>query len=59
MKLHNDTDAFELLIIEHSSRHNIRPDILEKDYYVTLMLKALSEKQNEGLRIFNGGNSIL
>ena len=52
MKLHNDTDAFELLIIELSSRHNIRPDILEKDYYVTLMLKVLSEKQNEGLRIF-------
>lgn len=59
MKLHNDTDAFELLIIELSSRHNIRPDILEKDYYVTLLLKELSEKQNDGLRaFFKGGTAI-
>jgi len=59
MKLHNDTDAFELLIIELSSRHNIRSDILEKDYYVTHMLKELSENKMRALEFLKGGNSIL
>lgn len=48
MKLHYDKDVFELLIIELSSKHNRRPDILEKDYYVTLMLNELSNKQFDG-----------
>lgn len=45
MKLHNDKGAFEFMLNTISNRTGIRSDIVEKDYYVILMLKELSEKQ--------------
>lgn len=41
MKLHKDTDAFKVLISNVSERTGYREDVLEKDYYVTLILEEL------------------
>ena len=45
MKLHLDKDAFEAIILDIQNRENIRLDVLEKDYYVTLLLNELSKNQ--------------
>lgn len=62
MKLHfkENKTAFETLINTISKQENIRPDIIEKDYYVTLILKELSEKQqNQNLpAYFKGGTAL-
>lgn len=47
MKLHIDKDAFEAITIEISNITNYRQDIIEKDYYVTLLLKELADKQGK------------
>lgn len=42
-----------------SQSTGFRPDILEKDYYVVLMLKELSDMQEEGLpAYFKGGTAL-
>ncbi len=38
MMLHEDKDAFKVLISSVSQSSNIREDIIEKDYYLTLLL---------------------
>lgn len=59
MNLHKDKDAFELILIRTSEEYGYRPDILEKDYYVTLLLNELSEKQVNGLKAyFKGGTAV-
>ncbi|MBQ9869930.1 MAG: nucleotidyl transferase AbiEii/AbiGii toxin family protein [Ruminococcus sp.] len=58
MKLHNDKDAFILLLTQISERTGIRADILEKDYYVTLMLEELSRKQQTVPAYFKGGTAL-
>ncbi len=58
MKLHNDKDAFILLLTQISERTGIRVDILEKDYYVTLMLEELSQKQQTVPAYFKGGTAL-
>lgn len=45
MKLHRDKYSFLNIIGLIHSVTGIREDILEKDYYGTLLLKELSEKQ--------------
>lgn len=47
MKLHLDRPAFETLLLDESETSGIRADILEKDYYVTLVLEELAEKQDK------------
>ena len=44
MILHENKDAFKALISSVSERTNIREDIIEKDYYLTLMLSELASK---------------
>lgn len=39
MNLHSDRAAFELIIDEVASSSGVRRDVLEKDYYVTLIFK--------------------
>ena len=51
MKLHLDRNAFKLLLEQLHERTGYRTDVLEKDYYVVLMLKELAEKQNAGLSV--------
>lgn len=59
MKLHLDIDAFKLLLEEVHERTGYRTDVLEKDYYVVLMLKELALKQKNGLpAYFKGGTAL-
>ena len=59
MKLHKDTDAFKVLISNVSERTGYREDVLEKDYYVTLILEELAEYQRDGLKAyFKGGTAL-
>jgi predicted nucleotidyltransferase component of viral defense system len=58
MKLHLDRDAFEAIILNIQNREDIRSDVLEKDYYVTLMLNELSKNQAECKAYFKGGTAL-
>jgi len=59
MKLHEDKAAFRVLLSEINRQTGYRMDILEKDYYVTLILHELAEKQSQGLRAyFKGGTAL-
>lgn len=59
MNLHLDIDAFGVLIDDVHKRTGYRTDVLEKDYYVVLMLKELATMQEEGLSAyFKGGTAL-
>ncbi len=58
MKLHLDKPAFEFLIDEIVKKHNVRRDVLEKDYYVSLLLHELSQFQDQGFAYFKGGTAL-
>lgn len=60
MKLHLDTPAFETLIRSQSDTTGLRPIVIEKDYYVSLILQELAEKQrNDNLpAYFKGGTAL-
>lgn len=59
MKLHLDTNAIRVLLNEIHEKTGYRLDVLEKDYYVVLMLKELAEKQQAGLKAyFKGGTAL-
>ena len=49
MKLHLDRNAFGVLLEDIHSRTGYRTDVLEKDYYVVLILSELAEMQKNGL----------
>ena len=58
MKLHTDADGFTALLNIISESTGIRSDILEKDYYITLFLKELSEWQTSLPAYFKGGTAL-
>lgn len=58
MNLHSDKAAFELIIDEVANSSGVRRDVLEKDYYVTLMLKELADRPNQGYAYFKGGTAL-
>ena len=58
MNLHLDRSAFDAIITNISKRSNIRRDILEKDYYVTLLLEELANRLNQGYAYFKGGTAL-
>lgn len=59
MKLHEDKAAFRVLLSEINRQTGYRMDILEKDYYVTLILHELADKQSQGLKAyFKGGTAL-
>lgn len=59
MKLHQDINAFYVLIDDIHSRTGYRTDVLEKDYYVVLILSELAAKQADGLSAyFKGGTAL-
>ncbi|MCD8054688.1 MAG: nucleotidyl transferase AbiEii/AbiGii toxin family protein [Lachnospiraceae bacterium] len=59
MKLHLDQAAFTVLLDSIHAKTGYRTDVLEKDYYVTLMLEELAEKQKDGLKAyFKGGTAL-
>ena len=49
MNLHLERSAFRVLLNNIHERTGYREDVLEKDYYVTLFLKELADKQAKGL----------
>ncbi len=58
MRLHEDRLSFlNMLEIVHEVT-GIREDILEKDYYVTLLLKELAQKQDTLPVYFKGGTAL-
>lgn len=58
MRLHEDMGAFRAILLRVSSRSGVRQDILEKDYYVTLMLEELAAKQHRLPAYFKGGTAL-
>lgn len=56
MYLHNDKDLFAEVITETNTQTGIAESIIEKDYYVTMILKLLS-KSNPDI-VFKGGTSL-
>lgn len=59
MRLHNDKDAFIVLLEDIHDKTGYRLDVLEKDYYVVLILKELAKKQSDGLpAYFKGGTAL-
>lgn len=56
MNLHYSKEIFEELIVAASNELGIPTNIIEKDYYVTIILKALSEKISD--MVFKGGTSL-
>lgn len=59
MRLHEDRDAFKLLLETIHEQTGYRTDVLEKDYYVVLILHELSEFQSNGLPAFFKGGTAL
>ena len=58
MNLHQDKDAFKALLSDVSRRAGIRSDIVEKDYYLTLLLWELSQRQHNLPAYFKGGTAL-
>ena len=58
MRLHEDREAFLTLLNLIHDQTNIRLDILEKDYYVTLLLAELAHKQKNLPVYFKGGTAL-
>ena len=56
MLLHTDENLFEQTIFQVAQRSGIESGIIEKDYYVSLLLKELS--QTLPSMIFKGGTSL-
>ena len=58
MKLHLNKKLFRDIIDTLNTRTGIAIDIIEKDYYVCILLKELSKRQNELKAYFKGGTAI-
>lgn len=56
MNLHRDREAFEELVVGAANELAIPTNVIEKDYYVTITLKALSERLED--MVFKGGTSL-
>ncbi|TPD60033.1 nucleotidyl transferase AbiEii/AbiGii toxin family protein [Emcibacter nanhaiensis] len=58
MKLHEDEEAFQELIVA-TAQHIGLPEVhVEKDYWVTKALKNLSESDYARDAVFKGGTSL-
>lgn len=58
MKLHLDKELFLETIETLSTKTNIAMDIIEKDYYVCMILEDLAKKQNDLKAYFKGGTAV-
>lgn len=56
MYLHKDREIFKDIIEQVSVKNGRTPTVVEKDYYVTLILKLLSERLENC--VFKGGTSL-
>ena len=58
MKLHLNKELFRDMIDTLNTKTGIAIDIIEKDYYVCLILEELSKRQNEIKAYFKGGTAV-
>lgn len=58
MNLHENKEAFRAAIRAASDHFNIREVFVEKDYWVTFILKRLSQSDNRDKVVFKGGTSL-
>lgn len=58
MNLHLQRELFKDFIDTLNTRTKIAVDIIEKDYYVCMILKELSKKQNQLKAYFKGGTAV-
>ena len=58
MNLHLDKTSFSAAIQATSDKLNILPVFIEKDYWITLVLKRLSESKYNNSVVFKGGTSL-
>ena len=58
MKIHLNKELFRDLIDLINTRSGIAIDIIEKDYYVCMVLEELSKKQKDLKAYFKGGTAI-
>lgn len=58
MNLHKDTKAFQNAIQITGQGLNIAPEFIEKDYWISLILKRLSESKYINSVVFKGGTSL-
>ena len=56
MRLHKEKELFEQVVLGASEWKQVPPAIIEKDYYVTLVLGELAKRVPE--LIFKGGTSL-
>ena len=56
MFLHNDLELFREVIYSAATDLNLPIPVVEKDYYVTMLLKQLAEKAPAC--VFKGGTSL-
>jgi len=56
MYLHRDRETFKDIIEQAADSSGRTPAVVEKDYYVTLILKLLSEQLSQC--VFKGGTSL-
>ena len=58
MNLHINKELFRDMIDTINTKTGVAIDIIEKDYYVCLILKELSKKQDEIKAYFKGGTAV-
>ena len=58
MVLHHDRDAMRAILSDISQKTGIRGDIIEKDYYLTLLLWELFHRQKNLPAYFKGGTAL-
>ena len=58
MKLHRDKEVFTQAILSTAEYFNIQEVFVEKDYWVTYVLKNLSQSKYKGTVVFKGGTSL-
>ncbi|MDR2621057.1 MAG: nucleotidyl transferase AbiEii/AbiGii toxin family protein [Dysgonamonadaceae bacterium] len=58
MKLHEDEILFTRLINFSANNLNIRPEFIEKDYWITRALQLMAQNPNAEKVVFKGGTSL-
>ncbi len=58
INLHELKNEFSSLIKEASDHFSIREVFIEKDYWITRLLKRLSDSEYSGSIVFKGGTSL-
>jgi len=58
MNLHNDSKIFEVTLKAVSQHLSIKREFVEKDYWISLILKRLSSSKYNSQAVFKGGTSL-